>query len=339
MCQRCNLCLLYFNPRSREGSDYRQIGTKLVKQKFQSTLPRGERRVPSIAILPPFRISIHAPARGATPKGATTATGLYISIHAPARGATQSPRSFLRCPRYFNPRSREGSDTEGKALVMLVVLFQSTLPRGERRLYCFSKSNSKQISIHAPARGATSIILSFLYAPIFQSTLPRGERPDSQHLFFRQIHISIHAPARGATKRFAIISASLSNFNPRSREGSDYDGQNVKKEEYISIHAPARGATNNADRIRNMSDISIHAPARGATHSMVFIKIYNLISIHAPARGATLVYDTWICPCCISIHAPARGATIQFPKIYKTYKISIHAPARGATANTHKQLI
>ena len=55
-----------------------------------------------------------------------------ISIHAPARGAT-SPRSiqvFLSCN--FNPRSREGSDTGTPASCHAVMQFQSTLPRGER---------------------------------------------------------------------------------------------------------------------------------------------------------------------------------------------------------------
>ena len=33
-----------------------------------------------------------------------------ISIHAPAKGATQAPHSILNFLAYFNPRSREGSD-------------------------------------------------------------------------------------------------------------------------------------------------------------------------------------------------------------------------------------
>ena len=54
------------------------------------------------------------------------------------------------------------------------------------------------ISIHAPARGATSFTFSVISPETFQSTLPRGERP-SRSLRRNRIVISIHAPARGAT--------------------------------------------------------------------------------------------------------------------------------------------
>ena len=55
------------------------------------------------------------------------------------------------------------------------------------------------------------------------------------------------------------------DFNPRSREGSDWSIRIIRLFFGISIHAPARGATK-----ANLTDaigviISIHAPARGAT--------------------------------------------------------------------------
>ena len=57
---------------------------------------------------------------------------LEISIHAPARGATPfcfpSQRVY-----YFNPRSREGSDAFVLHPFRLPSIFQSTLPRGERQ--------------------------------------------------------------------------------------------------------------------------------------------------------------------------------------------------------------
>ena len=56
-----------------------------------------------------------------------------ISIHAPARGAT--PRLLFpdAIHLYFNPRSREGSDALRLEHVIATPAFQSTLPRGERR--------------------------------------------------------------------------------------------------------------------------------------------------------------------------------------------------------------
>ena len=58
----------------------------------------------------------------------------------------------------FNPRSREGSDNAANNIIKSKKRFQSTLPRGERRpfgrIFCLFAA----ISIHAPARGATSIL-------------------------------------------------------------------------------------------------------------------------------------------------------------------------------------
>ena len=55
----------------------------------------------------------------------------------------------------FNPRSHAGSDPVGDVKITLHLLFQSTLPRGERR--CRGLNGLKEL--------------------MFQSTLPRGERP------------------------------------------------------------------------------------------------------------------------------------------------------------------
>ena len=59
----------------------------------------------------------------------------------------------------FNPRSREGSDLIRRQIFKLVHdTFQSTLPRGERRYRVGKQITVIGISIHAPARGATSIL-------------------------------------------------------------------------------------------------------------------------------------------------------------------------------------
>ena len=168
---------------------------------------------------------------------------------------------------YFNPRSREGSDSSALDPQDTLLLFQSTLPRRERQKLPARMVPFRSISIHAPAKGATihqsksthyciisihapakgatgkgSVSISItlrisIHAPAkgatiafslsskdiaeFQSTLPRRERL-CQILFYNQSYqISIHAPAKGATNFPLKVSASRSNFNPRSREGSD----------------------------------------------------------------------------------------------------------------------
>ena len=134
---RCSFSpiFLHFNPRSREGSDGHGKSENMFGKKFQSTLPRRERRrrtgrrgrnhyfnprsrEGSDGVHQGFwmlsDISIHAPAKGATGKHLGTFDTVEISIHAPAKGAT----------------------------------IVSMLP-----------DRPWNISIHAPAKGATGIVV------------------------------------------------------------------------------------------------------------------------------------------------------------------------------------
>jgi len=121
----------------------------------------------------------------------------HISIHAPAGGATKIQEEMQRLQQ-----------------------FQSTLPQGERlgehrgcRLRRHFNPRSRRgsdpraerlgsrgcgISIHAPAGGATQSGRSWVEIKEFQSTLPQGERLTGLCSLYE-----------------------LSNFNPRSRRGSD----------------------------------------------------------------------------------------------------------------------
>ena len=56
------------------------------------------------------KISIHAPARGATIAAQKAEVEAKISIHAPARGATIFALRMSRSCDDFNPRAREGRD-------------------------------------------------------------------------------------------------------------------------------------------------------------------------------------------------------------------------------------
>ena len=144
---------MYFNPRSREGSDLF----------FDSSARR-----------------------------------MNISIRAPARGATHTRSMALLINSNFNPRSREGSDAPSRDLSENRRIFQSALPRGERPpgartldtliknfnprsregsdLDCLPGGSDQPISIRAPARGATELLIDQYPNLKFQSALPRGER-------------------------------------------------------------------------------------------------------------------------------------------------------------------
>ena len=209
-----------FNPRSREGSDAIFRMTMRERIGFQSTLPRGE-RPPWLAYwLFQADISIHAPARGATIIEVEAGEGYAISIHAPARGATIEIYPEFRKGEISIHAPARGATTQMEIFTM-AVQFQSTLPRGERRWWRSCGRNATSISIHAPARGATKCVsvINDVY------------------------DISIHAPARGATFYILFYVCITTDFNPRSREGSDVKKYADSNGKSISIHAPARGAT------------------------------------------------------------------------------------------------
>ena len=178
-------------------------------------------------------------------------------------------RDLMACARsrltnYFNPRARVGRDTFHSLDVLAEREFQSTRPRGarpckvpgEKALLNFNPrarvgrdgksvkdTRERQISIHAPAWGATRRDRFTPPSAEFQSTRPRGARQGGRAFAWRLQEISIHAPAWGATL------------------GSSYRNPKIM----ISIHAPAWGATSDSCRVRRRSCISIHAPAWGAT--------------------------------------------------------------------------
>jgi len=80
-------------------------------------------------------------------------------------------------------------------------LFQSTRPRGARRNISDAVTESINVSIHAPTRGATGVggmgqlsIIVSIHAPTRGATPAVYPGPDPQI-------VSIHAPTRGATQR------------------------------------------------------------------------------------------------------------------------------------------
>ena len=187
----------YFNPRSRMGSDPSGVdgftrlqisihapawGATAVPSScpstrtFQSTLPHGERPATPVSRPSCASISIHAPAWGAT----------IVSYRCRILVSFQS--TLPHGERLLDFDSLDG-----------VILFQSTLPHRERRRARPRQDLWSQISIHAPAWGATDKDEAETHFKEFQSTLPHGERQDCD----------------------AFTVTSFRNFNPRSRMGSD----------------------------------------------------------------------------------------------------------------------
>ena len=84
--------------------------------------------------------------------------------------------------------------------------------------------HSVDISIHAPAKGATLVLENLLaFLLLFQSTHPRRVRRFIYTKATSDLQISIHAPAKGATTPTTSTISFSKNFNPRTREGCDKD--------------------------------------------------------------------------------------------------------------------
>ncbi len=127
---------------------------KYVCFSFQSTHPRGVRH--SIAL------------KGPTNNG-------FQSTH--PRGVRQYRTMMMTKLLSFNPRTREGCDTQQGTTALDGQRFNPRTREGCDPNF-FATFFQKNVSIHAPARGATrSRCICGAPSSRFQSTHPRGVRP------------------------------------------------------------------------------------------------------------------------------------------------------------------
>ena len=135
----------YFNPRSRKGSDALTFSAWNTIIAFQSTLPQGERLARKAAKEAAAKISIHAPARGATQQYGIFLSEAPISIHAPARGATAIITNFhTHCLPSFIPKL-----SFPRYLTILCAIFPVRIPH--RFYVCFRFAPDYKISVWSAA--------------------------------------------------------------------------------------------------------------------------------------------------------------------------------------------
>ena len=142
---------------------------------FQSTPPRRGRRGGLRPRCFHLSISIHAPAKGATKLSRVECHRYPISIHAPAKGATAHAATLSGTNDDFNPRPREGGDVSQFACIIISKYFNPR-PREGGDLWIAHKGEDGDISIHAPAKGATTCFVIANVFALFQSTPPRRGR-------------------------------------------------------------------------------------------------------------------------------------------------------------------
>ena len=145
------------------------------------------------------RISIHAPAWGATEIVERGRQAFDISIHAPAWGATECALGDVSYSEF------QSTLPHGERLNRVIRMarrsqFQSTLPHGERPDVLEALAAIVAISIHAPAWGATAANGIQEPQPAYFNPRSRmGSDNGATGTITATVAISIHAPAWGAT--------------------------------------------------------------------------------------------------------------------------------------------
>jgi len=181
------------------------------------------------------------------------------------RGARHRPTSKAHGLHCFNPRARAGRDVIRHSNGADLFSFNPRARAG-RDITLLKQCEAVIVSIHAPARGATSVLIFDHHVSI----------------------VSIHAPARGATFHFPKHGNQFIGFNPRARAGRDEKrghcqrldscfnpraraGRDLRRPLLFlrlqRFNPRARAGRDRFDGILCLRRrVSIHAPARGATH-------------------------------------------------------------------------
>ena len=296
-----------FNPRARARRDG---SPALSWKRYSSFNPRARARRDKMFSFFELntQVSIHAPARGATPAA-------VVERPATAFQSTR-PREARRLQRVTAAMASGFQSTRPREARLLVPCrnqppaeFQSTRPREARRPARRSDPPGKNVSIHAPARGATQGRVFFMRHLKFQSTRPREARP---------------AGKRDSTNRGC--------FNPRARARRDQARQgDPAPGNGFNPRARARRDPRWSDRVLTILEVSIHAPARGATPGpCVLHAAFEGFNPRARARRDNDHLRGDDMPASFNPRARARRDSMEMiarPII----EVSIHAPARGAT--------
>ena len=150
-----------------------------------------------------------------------------ISIHAPTRGATKD-NSVKIFAIVFQSTLPRGERRRQQCRDCCLPEFQSTLPRGERRFFRRWRSSGAHFNPRSHEGSDRNMTRTKSWKCLFQSTLPRGER-----LYNTKVaneNGDFNPRSHEGSDDIGLCSNSCSiYFNPRSHEGSDAASQQTKK--------------------------------------------------------------------------------------------------------------
>ena len=190
-------CFSNFNSRPRAGGDEHAVRAVHSRGYFNSR-PRAGGDSPRAVWIALVVISIHAPARGATPFSNLSSSPDRFQFTPPRGGRREAThgKAFAEQFQFTPPRGGRPVRVEGRTDPLA---FQFTPPRGGRLVRVVWLPNN-MISIHAPARGATnSTDLNDTSSRTISIHAPARGATKFTVVLLAKCVISIHAPARGAT--------------------------------------------------------------------------------------------------------------------------------------------
>ena len=130
----CALWMINFNPRSREGSDL-WLDFLMIYTTISIRAPaRGATVIQIQHLLRVFNFNPRS-REGSDRRRTRKKTFILRNFNPRSREGSDTTGAFTPAAFFnFNPRSREGSDATAAGTTIPSTVFQSALPRGERRL-------------------------------------------------------------------------------------------------------------------------------------------------------------------------------------------------------------
>ena len=257
------------------------------------------------------RVSIHAPARGATRRG------YVIMSHKPRfqftrpQGARQTRSAFRMVVVGFQFTRPQGARRAALATPMGINAFQFTRPQGARHGRLGTQREPKRFNSRARKGRDRFHACAFRPSRCFNSRARKGRDMRIPDYYF-DLCVSIHAPARGATTAtgpstvprvfqftrpqgarptFAVAYPSFQSFNSRARKGRDMVKCHAEWRPEFQFTRPQGARLEPAVVEPRLFPFQFTRP-QGARHCLSRLSLAKMpVSIHAPARGATSAED------------------------------------------------
>ena len=222
------------------------------------------------------------------------------------------PRLMRILSRHFNPRSPQGERHLNLVLLLLHLLFQSTLPaggatrrlapsavflhfnprspQGERHIYSGPYAVWRNFNPRSPQGERRQFIIPHADNGGFQSTLPAGGATFLLFCSLPPLVISIHAPRRGSDLPRILISFVLSRFQSTLPAGGAtlLGGILANKQQHFNPRSPQGERQARIRRDHAEVHFNPRSPQGERHKTYITSRLTWGISIHAPRRGSDL---------------------------------------------------